>query len=260
MQTLKIIGTNFSDEIYCVKRKDILLLMILSGVVLFSSTAFTQENPITLSLSCKGFYTTSAKLFTNPESPSIQERAQFTFFNDITGAEITLALRRINDPYQLSLTIGYHTKTAEDKYIAECYPTRVWLPVSDGFRFFPIEIDVNLIVPISSEDIKFTFGGGFGIYILERTLIINNIQTKTRGIPIGGGITIGSTFAYRVLKNLFVVGELKVRDPETKPTTVIEQTNFKYRGYSFVLLPQEIHSRINITGLSLGIGIMVEIF
>jgi hypothetical protein len=191
-----------------------------------------QENIYSLNL--KFFYTTSSKIFLNPNSSDIVLRGQYLSIDNILGAGFEIR-RKIGDTQfhiglgsdYISKLVGYtNTKT------------------QDGFWAVPVELTGYFYIPITDSDFKIFLGGGAGFYTGERIYYLSTTKAQTVKKNLGVGIHILGGVDYFIIKGLGIRSQLKFRDVQIK-------TKSKFSGEN----TNNLDSQINIDGMTVEVGV-----
>jgi hypothetical protein len=212
-----------------------------------------------LSIAVRGTYTTTSKVFYNPDSPSSDLRGQYNGLDNIYGLGIELRYKIPRYSLGLSLSSEYLlTRSEETQFVGFTSPPRA-LPVKEGFRLIPIELGANIYIPLGTERANLTMGGGLGAYIGRRYLSVAGVDAIQQNNPISIGIHVETSFDYQVLPGLFARADMRFRDPEftTESRFAEKATQF---GNILIVLPREsFRARINVNGLNFGVGLCMEI-
>jgi hypothetical protein len=250
-------GVNLSTDPEVLMRRvftSILAIVVLAGMLP------AQTNEKILSIAFRGTYTTSSKVFDNPDSPSNDVRGQYFALDNIYGPGIEL---RINIPGQsVAITIAaeYLSKqSVSDQLVGFTIPPRL-LSVKEGFTLIPIELGANVPIPLGSDGARLSIGGGVGSYIGTRILNVGGAEARQQNRPVNYGIHVETNFDYRIIPGLYARAEMRFRDPEFTTESKFEQQTTELNGVS-ILLPQGLfRARINVNGLTFGAGLVYELF
>ena len=250
-------GVNLSTDLEVLMRRvfpSIVAILVLAG------TLPAQTNEKILSIAIRGTYTTSSKVFNNPDAPSSDMRGEYVALDNIYGPGIEV---RINIPGQfvaLSIAAEYLSKQDEsDQLVGFTTPPRR-LSVREGFRLIPIELGANVPIPLGSDGMRLSIGGGVGAYIGTRVLNVAGADAPQQNRPVSYGIHVETNFDYQILPRLYARAEMRFRDPEFTTESKFEQQATQLNGV-LILLPQApFRARINVNGLTFGLGFVFEIF
>jgi len=236
------------------------VLPSIVAIVVLAGTLLAQTSENILSIAFRGTYTTSSKVFNNPDSPSSDLRGQFIALDNIYGPGVEI---RINIPGQsVALTIAaeYLSKQNEsDQLVGFTAPPRL-LTVREGFTLIPIELGAHVPIPLGSESMHLSMGGGIGAYIGRRVLNVAGAEAPQQNKPVSYGIHVETNFDFLILPRLCGRAEMRFRDPEFTTESKFEQQATQSNGV-LILLPREsFRSRINVNGLTFGLGLVYELF
>ncbi len=221
-------------------------------------TAEAQER--ILSLALRGSYTTSSKVFYTPDSPSSDLRGQYFGLDDIYSLGLELRLKILSQSIALTLAAEYLSKADQQIQLVGIQSPPRALPVKEGFSVIPIELGISAFVPLGSDQVRLTMGGGLGAYIGKRYLTIAGADAVQQNNPVSYGIHVETSFDYQIMPRLFARADMRFRDPEFTTESRFLQEATQYGGV-LILLPQDpFRARINVNGLNFGLGLGVEIF
>jgi opacity protein-like surface antigen len=125
-----------------------------------------------------------------------------------------------------------------------------------------IELSGYYIVPISSDNIKFYIGGGFGLYNGERIHTFANVRASTIKLESNIGIHVMTGIDYNINSRFSVRSELKFRDPHFDVTDKFDQQYTDYLGWRLQIPlrdQQERTTRINLFGVNYMLGLVIRI-
>ncbi len=236
------------------------LLRILTVLVIaHPGELFSQASGWSLSVAAKANYTTTSRVFNNPDSPSNDLRSQYVALDNVYGAGVELRFKRPDDNFFISLSVEYLSKHQDQvQSVAFVGPPRR-APVIDGFRLIPVEIGANVFIPLGSEKVQISMGGGVGLYYGTRILSVAGVDAPQQNKPVGYGIHVESSFDYRVIPRVAVRGEMRFRDPEVITENRFNKPVVVYNGSNIPLPADAFRTRINVNGLSFGLGVVLDI-
>jgi len=212
------------------------------------------------SIVVRGNYITSSKLFFNPDAATSDLRSQYITVDDMLGAGVEVRWRVPDANVLLTFSADYVSKARDENQLLAIGGALRRLPVTEGVLFIPMELGINTYVPLGSEDLKLTMGGGFGVYYAIRMLTVAGVGIRVANTPIGYGIHVGTGFEYRLSTFFALRMEMKFRDPEIMNETSFNQESTDYNG-SVIVFPQNpFRTKIQVDGLSLSLGLMMEVF
>lgn len=228
-------------------------------VSLCAHPVHAQFGSLQLSLTARGSYTTSSKLFYNPDSPSPTIRAQHVPFEDIFGWGVEVRLRPAQDSYFLTLAVDILSKTVrQNQLVALTTPPQV-LPMVEGIVAIPIEIGLNTFVPTGSESFRLFMGGGIGVYAGERILEVAGVRATRGGRPLALGIHVQSGVEYRIIDRISARFDIRFRDPEIPTLNRFERQSSVFNGRLLTFPTGTMKTQINLDGLNFGAALVVDI-
>ena len=235
------------------------ILSVLAIVVLLGRLS-SQTQETTFSFALRGSYTSTSRVFINPDSPSGDLRGQFNSIDNIYGTGAEIRWKVPGHSFALSLSAEYLSKTSsQDQLVGFTTPPRR-LPVEEGLRLIPVELGAQVFVPLGSDRVQLTMGGGIGAYLGSRFLKVAGVEAAERKTPVSYGIHVETSFDYRIRPGLFVRGEMRFRDPEFTSESEFTQPAAQSGGV-LVLFPRApFRARINVNGLNFGLGVGIEMF
>jgi hypothetical protein len=234
-------------------------LWFLTLVIMCTTVTTARQIEWQYAVLMRGSYTTTAKLFYNPEGNTESQRTDFTPYNGIygMGGEVRYGIRDFN--FYLSLSVDYITSIQQHAQLIAFDSVIRRLPITEGIHFIPIELGIYIYIPLGSETIRMTIGGGFGAYVATRVLRIVDIDTRIVNTPIAFGINVGIGLEYKVFQSIFIQGAVRFRDPEVKSENKVEKSILNYDGSVFSLRSEPIKSKIHIDGINFNLGVMIEL-
>jgi len=233
---------------------------VASLLVFFVGRLFAQHDGWHFSVAGLGGYTTTSKVFYNPDSPSSDIRSQYTSVDNIYGGGLELRVGRTDYNFFLALKIEYLSKLQDQIQPVAYTGPPIPAPVKDGFRLMPIELGVNMYVPLGTEQARLSMGGGIGAYYGKRILSVAGVDAPQVNDPVGVGIHVESSFDYRILKGFAIRGEMRFRDPEVTAENRFQGRSAVYDGKTILFPTNAFRTRINVNGLMFGLGIVVDLF
>jgi hypothetical protein len=236
-----------------------LILSVLAVVVLLGRLSSQTQEP-TLSFALRGTYTSTSKVFINPDSPSGDLRGQYNSIDNIYGAGAELRWRVHGNSFAISLATEYLSKISSQSQLVGFTTPPQRLPVEEGFWLIPVELGLQVFIPLGSDRVQFTMGGGVGAYIGSRFLKIAGVEAVERRTPVHYGIHVETDFDYRIRPGLFVRAEMRFRDPEFTTESEFTQPATKSGGVLVLFPSVPFRARINVNGMNFGIGVGIEMF
>ena len=235
------------------------IALVAAGLMLLGQfSAEAQEHQFSIAL--RGGYTTTSKIFYNPDALSPDLRGQFTGLDNIYSSGIELRWQIPGQPVALSFFAEYLSKVDEEiQLVGFLAPPRA-LPVKEGLRLIPLEIGGLIFIPLGSERVRLTMGGGLGMYIGHRNLTIAGVEATQQNKPISYGIHVETSFDYRITPWMFSRMDMRFRDPEFTTESRFSQQATSYGGVLVVLPRDPFRAKINVNGLNFGLGIGIDFF
>ena len=218
-------------------------------MLFFSNLVFAQYNGNNLSITTNFNFNTTAKIFLTPNADHVLDRTNHFPIEDIYSYSIEIRYR-VSEFLILGLSAEYMEASARGRTL-----TSKQFVVREGFKLYPIEVSAYYFLPFSTEDFKFYMGGGFGIYTGSRTREFGDIKFKDVTNEIGYGIQVSIGMDYMIFNNLSAHGELRFRDPDFKITNKYNSEFVNYDDQTFRVSQDEIVSKINVDGITFGIGL-----
>lgn len=187
-------------------------------------------------------YTTSSRLFANPDARDDVIRNSYMEMDDVFGFGVAFR-RDISESIQMGLSLEYLTKKTKG------VDGRTKLPVEDGYRLFPIEITGYFIIPIGSQTVNTYVGGGGGFYFGDRIRMVGGVSSGTVSRPMSFGIHVLSGVDFFVNETFSVRGEMKFRDPQFETESKFAQGTIEYDGRMYSVSTEAFKSRMNLDGI-----------
>jgi outer membrane protein W len=223
--------------------------------VVLEMNSFAQTIEKKFSLFAGMDYTTSAQIFLNPNSSDLIIRNNSFELSDLFSPIIDLRYQ-INEDLILGFSTEYivRSEKAFNQTIVDGSQI-IQLEVDDGVIFVPAELSVYYLMPFSTEQFKFTMGGGIGYYYGAHTRILGNteIENVERNKSIGLLVSIG--MEYMILEQLGVRFDMKFRDPEIKISSMYKDSTAIYNGREIRITQNTFDTKINPNGISFLFGL-----
>jgi hypothetical protein len=231
-------------------------MIILTAVVLVPPTARGQQLSDRSSLVVRGTVVTSSRVFDNPDSPVSTDRDHFDFVDNLLGGGLEYRLAFPDEGLFLTLSAEYVSKVSSTNQSILVNNVVRQFPVEQGVRFIPVEFGVHTGVPIISDLLTLTMGGGLGAYYADRVFGIAGVRMKSRKFPAGYGIHIESAFDYRLSRNLQLSFEMRFRDPEVINESGFDTDVITVDNYQIPVGNISPKTKVNVHGVSFTIGIV----
>lgn len=223
-------------------------------LLLVSNSINSQTISKNFSLSAGVDYTTSAQIFLNPNSTDIIIRNKSFELRDLFSPYFDFRYN-LNESIIIGISTEYISKSERGYNLSVVAGTQiVQLEVEDGVKFIPIELSFYYLLPFSTDNFKFTMGGGFGYYFGEQIRKLGDTEIETINRKFSIGLLVSMGMEYIVLPELGIRLDLKFRDPEVKLTNKYKNDTIIYNGNQITLLQDTFDSRINLNGIAFFIG------
>lgn len=226
------------------------LFYILPFVFLIARPLYSQYNGKDFSISVNYNYTTTSKLFLQPNTPDPLLK---NIHEDLDGINSFSGEFRFN--ISESLIIGAGTEYIQKDYINHNYNLGgIRASIKDGYRIIPLEFSLYYLLPFSTELFKFFMGGGGGIYFAEHVRELGDVTVSNDGSEIGYGIHVAVGMDYIINDYFSVRGQMRFRDPEIDMKSKYSNNIVNYEGRTFQLSSQNFYSKVNVDGITFTIG------
>ena len=225
----------------------VLLFLSLSEVLV--------ANEPGLSLSLKGSLTTSTRFLYNIDRVNSYSEEWTLSSNWGYGADARW--RILWDKFFIGISVE---KIGALEVIPEYSSANdIVIPVNEGFELTALELSGYYIVPISSEQIRFYLGGGFGMYDGDRNYSVAGVKEATVSTASNIGIHVLTGIDYQLFSRLAVRFEIKFRDPNFDVTSKFDQQSVEYQGKR-IQLPQGLTvTKINLYGVNYAGGLVITL-
>lgn len=229
-------------------------IYIIFLIFVFNSFQYAQFNGSKFAVGGGYNYTTTGRLFLNPNSSDSYLRDEYEYIEDITSYSLNFRYRIADE-----IVIGISTELMEvnDVYsvISGFSQTgTVDVGVNDGFRLIPVELSLYYLMPFSSESFKFYMGGGIGIYFGEHIRNFSDVEVTTEKSEIAYGIQVSTGLEYMATDFLSFRFEMRFRDPEFETTNQYSKTTFEYENQTVIINATKFDSKVNVDGITFSFG------
>ena len=225
---------------------------------LFSSFSFAQFNGNKFSIGINAVYTTTARVYLNPNSSDITLRNQYFLLEDIFNPALDIRYR-LTDPLIIGLNIERMRKTEVGSNLRVLFGSSVALiNIEDGFNLIPIELSLYYVMPFSTEKFKFLMGGGGGYYIGEHIRKFGDAEIENVERKAAYGIQVSVSMEYLLRPNIAILTEMKFRDPQFSLKSKYTKENVKYQGSTIHLSQEDFDSKINVDGVTFVLGAAIN--
>ncbi len=229
-------------------RRAVILHMLLIGSVL------ANDNDYTFSL--KGSFTTSTRFMYNIDRVNSYGTDRTITSNLGYGVDVRANI--LWERFYLGFS-AERIEGRETRFII--YPQYNYLevPSDEGFSVLALELSGYYVVPISSENIRFYLGGGFGTYDGERNHSIAGVTAATVSSTSYIGIHVMTGIDYRLHSRIGLRFEIKFRDPHFDVTTKFDQSSVQYDNRTIHLPTASEVTKVNLFGVNYVSGIVVTL-
>ncbi len=224
------------------------LLIILLLIPFYYS--YPQYNGNNFSFGVGAVYTTTAKVYLNPNSSDVIVRNQYFLLEDIINPSFDIRYR-LSDPLIIGLNVEYMKKTDFGSNLRVNVGT---IEIEEGFRLIPIELSLYYQLPFSTEKFKFLMGGGGGYYFGEHIRKFGNAEVKNVKRDAAVGIQVSISMEYLLRENIGIRTEMKFRDPQFNLTNRYSNEYVTYNGRQIKPLQNPFNSKINVDGVTFILG------
>lgn len=230
----------------------------LIHICLLAFAGLVSAQPVSLPFVLRATATSGAKVFPNPTSPSSTIRNTSVPLNGWYGAAAEFA---IPFTHELSVTasVEYLRSVDEGMRPVSLGGSLETVPVRDGYVVLPVEVGVAAAIPISEENFRLSMSGGVGVTLVSRIQEVAGARAETDGYPAAYGIFAGLAFEVRIWPGVYGHVSTRFRDPEVNVTTRYTQSATEYEGRTLLLPTEPSTTRLNIDGLSISAGVMVDL-
>lgn len=232
-----------------------LLLIILISV----SDSYSQYNDHNISISLNGIYTTSGSIFLNPNSNDIVLRNQTFDIDNIISYSIETRYR-LAESFIIGLNIEYLKETEKgSNFSAPIGNTFTTITVEDGLLLIPIEFSAYYLLPFSTEDFKFSMGGGFAYYNGEFIRKVGSAEVTNVEKQAAFGIHVSVGMDYMLRNNVAINFSMKFRDPQFTVKSKYNKSEIMF-GRQRVSLPEgSFDTKIDVNGIAFVLGVAFQI-
>ncbi len=234
------------------------MFCVLAVLLFLSTNLLAAERGGKFSFALKGTYTSSSKLFPTPDAVQESARNHSLEFNDAFGLGFEIRHQLGGENIEVGIGVEFLSTSKTGLATISGGPSRVQLPVMDGFRFIPVELSGYFIIPLNSESVKFFMGGGVGFYYGDRVYRVVNRTAQRVENQVAFGIHVLTGLDYFVTRGFSVRGELKFRDPQFDMTSKFTDSDVEYAGRTYRLSQQPFTSKVNLDGLVINVGIALN--
>ncbi len=230
-------------------------LLFIICISFISNFTFAQYNGNDFSIGLNAVYTTTAKVYLNPNSSDITLRNRYFLLEDIINPSIDLRYR-LTEPLIIGINAEYMKKSASGSPVRVFYQNTVTaINAEEGFKLIPIELSLYYLLPFSTENFKFLMGGGGGYYFGEHIRKFGDAEVESIKKETAFGIQVSISMEYLLRRNIGIRTEMKFRDPQFNLTNKYTKDEVNYEGSRISLLQDNFDSKINVDGLTFIAGV-----
>jgi opacity protein-like surface antigen len=223
---------------------------LLISFLVVCSISNAQYNGKDFGFSINYRYTTTSKIFLQPNSPDEFLRRTNTPIEDIWSYSGEFRYR-LSESIILGLSVENIKKT-ENLEIPLSFNQRT--NAQNGYRIIPVEISLYYFLPFSTDFWKFYMGGGFGYYWGEHVRDFNGISAVNISRDFAYGIQIGLGMDYIITDFLSAKFEMRFRDPEIEIKSKYSADSVVIGGETFLFNSEPFESKVNIDGATFSFG------
>lgn len=133
------------------------------------------------------------------------------------------------------------------------------VPYEESVEVQGLEVSGSFIVPISSDELRFSLGGGAGLYEGARSYSIAGVRAEASPVTQYAGIHVMTGVDYLFHSVLGLRFEVKFRDPHFTVTSQFRQQSVSYQGRRIPLPQATDRSTVNLFGVNYRGGIIVTL-
>jgi hypothetical protein len=229
-------------------------LLFIFLLPLFNPFSLAQFNGNNFSIGVSAVYTTTAKVYLNPNSSDITLRNRYFLLEDIINPSVDLRYR-LSDPLILGLNVEYMTKTDFGSSLRVFINNTVsTIDIEEGFKLIPVELSLHYLLPFSTESFKFLMGGGGGYYFGEHVRKIGDAEVEAVERESAFGIHVSISMEYLIRDNVGLRTEMKFRDPQFNLTNRYTKEQVNFQGATINLPQNNFSTKINVDGVTFTFG------
>jgi outer membrane protein W len=231
------------------KTKSVLIIILLANIL------FAQTGEKKFYINANYIYTTTAKLYLQPNSSDPFIRGTHEDLEDLWSysGEIGYSL---SEEIIIAIGLEYVEKTFVNHNM-NLGGTRAVM--TDGFKVIPLELSLYYTLPFSTEMFKFFMGGGGGLYFGTHIRRLGDVSVSNESRKVGYGIQVAVGMDYLFNEYFSIRAQMRFRDPEFEMKSSYSNKVVNYGGRTFLLSNQTFSSKVNIDGISFAIGLVFRI-
>ncbi len=229
-------------------RYPVILLLLLSS---YSEAQFGSKH---FSIGVNGVYTTTARIYLNPNSSDPVLRNYAFEISDIFNPSVNFRYKITNDIIVGLSTEYMKAKVPGSNLTAFSGNSTVTIDVTDGFVLIPLELSGFYLLPFSTEKFKFLMGGGAGYYYGEHVREFGDASVSTVSRDFAYGIQVSVSMDYMIRNDITVHSEMKFRDPQFKVKSAYDKLEVNYNNRIITLPQKTFDSKIDVDGVTFILG------
>lgn len=219
-------------------------MFILCGI------AYPQIEKSQYAISLNGNYTTTSRLYLQPNSSDILLRNSYESLDDIYNYSIEIRYR-----FSESIILAAGSEIIQKKFVNNSYNLAgIKAILTDGYRMIPIELTIYYEMPFSSDRIKIFMGGGGGFYFGNHIREVGDVSVKSSTAKAAFGIHVTAGVEYFLNEKFSVRGQMRFRDPEINFANEYDKTTVNINGRSILLPSSSFYSKVNVDGVTFTLG------
>ncbi len=226
------------------------ILLLIS--ILLTNTLFAQFGEKKFYINANYIYTTTSKLYLQPNSSDPFIRGTHEDLEDIWSYSGEFGYR-LSEEITITLGAEYVEKTFVNQGM-NLGGTRAVM--TDGFKVIPLELSLYYTLPFSTERFKFFMGGGGGLYFGTHIRRLGDVSVSTEARKVGYGIQVAVGMDYLLNEYFSLRTQMRFRDPEFEMKNSYSDKVVNYGGRVYLLSNQTFSSKVNIDGISFAVGIL----
>jgi len=237
-------------------KKQILFFILLT---IISPLINAQSGKMGLSFSLGANYTTTSKLFLNPNSADDFIKNDFVELDDIFHYSLSVKYR-LNEAIAIGVNTEIIRKTFTGKNLTASSPSgTIRIETEDGYLLVPVELNFIYLLPFSTDAFKFDMSGGIGFYLGGHIRKFGNaeISSSPENFPFGIQVAIG--MEYVIFDFLSARFDMRFRDPDVKFKSEYTGREAVYGGVKIILPNSSFHTRVNLDGIIFGLALVYNL-
>ncbi|MFH1194176.1 MAG: hypothetical protein V1720_00610 [bacterium] len=231
----------------------LIIMIVLPGLI---NAQYSGEG---FGFACNYSYTTTSRLYLNPNASDPFTRNQNIPMDDIYGYSLDVRYR-LSESIILGINADLITKTGVSTNVVVISDASVIsVEAEDGYKLIPLEFSAYYLLPISVEKFKFYMGGGIGIYFGSHIRKFKDVEAVNENRSFEYGIQVAVGMDYMITNFFSVRGEMKFRDPEFEMTSTYSKKEFQIGETKYSIPHDKFDSKVNIDGATFSIGVVFHL-